>query len=71
MSGTTKKQLGLYVSTRQEIQRQLKQDTFTISGANGTVKFLPSGDRSLETALVTVKANPERGYYFELIENQR
>ena len=58
-------------STRQEIQRQLKQDTFAIPGANGTVKFLASGDRSLKTALVKVKANPERGYYFELIENQR
>ena len=58
-------------STRQEIQRQLKQDTFAISGANGTVKFLASGDRNIETALVTVKANPERGYYFELIESHR
>ena len=58
-------------STRQEIQRQLKQDTFAISGANGTVKFLSSGDRSLEPALVNVKANPERGYYFELIKQQR
>ena len=58
-------------STRQEIQHQLKQDTFAISGANGTIKFLASGDRSFDTALVTVKANPERGYYFELIESQR
>ena len=57
--------------TRQAIQRQLKQKTFAISGANGTVKFLASGDRNIETALVTVKANPERGYYFELIESHR
>ena len=56
--------------TRQEIQRQLRQDDFAIAGANGTIKFLPSGDRSLKPALVKVKANPERGYYFELLSSE-
>lgn len=56
--------------TRQGIQRQLRDDNFAIAGANGTIKFLPSGDRSLAPALVTVKANPEQGYYFELLSSE-
>lgn len=56
--------------TRSEIQSQLKQDNFAIAGANGTIKFLPSGDRSLKPALVTVKANPQQGYYFELLSSE-
>jgi len=54
--------------TRQEIQRQLRE--LAIAGANGTIQFFPSGDRNLAPALVTVKANPERGYYFELLSSE-
>ena len=55
---------------RQDLQRRLRNHDLIIAGANGTVKFLPSGDRSLEPTLVTVKANPQQGYYFELLKDR-
>lgn len=53
--------------TRSGIKNTLRNSNFSLSGANGKVQFLPSGDRTFEPALVKVKANPERGYYFELL----
>jgi branched-chain amino acid transport system substrate-binding protein len=55
--------------TRKALQENLHNSQLTIAGANSQVEFLPSGDRQLKTALVKVKANPERGYYFELLED--
>jgi branched-chain amino acid transport system substrate-binding protein len=55
--------------TREALQENLHNSQLSIAGANSQVKFLPSGDRTLKTALVKVKANPERGYYFELLED--
>ena len=63
--------LGLQAnSTRDGLQDTLRQGQLTISGANGQVQFLPSGDRLIKTALVKVKAQPKRGYYFELLEGK-
>jgi branched-chain amino acid transport system substrate-binding protein len=55
--------------TREALQENLHNSQLTIAGANSQVEFLPSGDRIFKTALVKVKANPERGYYFELLED--
>ena len=61
--------LGLQAnSTRDGLQDTLRQGKLTIAGANSQVEFLPSGDRISTTALVKVKASPERGYYFELLK---
>ncbi|MEL6911712.1 MAG: ABC transporter substrate-binding protein [Cyanobacteria bacterium J06629_2] len=54
-------------NSRSALKTTLRQQNQSISGANSQVQFLPSGDRTIETALVKVKANPERGYYFELL----
>ena len=60
---------GLYNNpTREDLQATLRNSELTVIGANSQIQFLPSGDRQVETALVEVKANPERGYYFELLE---
>jgi len=53
-------------STRADLQNTLA-NSIPIAGANGQVQFLPSGDRTIDVVLVEVKANPERGYYFELL----
>jgi branched-chain amino acid transport system substrate-binding protein len=55
--------------TRNGLQQILHNSNFTIAGANSQVKFLPSGDRLIKSALVKVKASPEKGYYFELLQD--
>ena len=61
---------GLQINnTRLGLQNVLRTSGLTVSGANTQVQFLASGDRKIETALVRVKANPARGYYFELLRN--
>ncbi|MEL6929068.1 MAG: ABC transporter substrate-binding protein [Cyanobacteria bacterium J06600_6] len=55
-------------STRNELRSALRNSSLSVAGANSQVEFLPSGDRAIDTALVKVKANPERGYYFELFQ---
>ncbi len=63
--------LGLQTNnTRDGLQDTLRQGQLTISGANSLVQFLSSGDRLIKTALVKVKAQPKRGYYFELLEGK-
>ena len=54
--------------TRKGLQTTLRSNDFTVAGANGEVKFISSGDRIIEPALVKVKATPEQGYYFELLK---
>ena len=56
--------------TREDLQAILRNSELTVAGANSEIQFLPSGDRQVETALVEVKVNSERGYYFELLESQ-
>jgi branched-chain amino acid transport system substrate-binding protein len=51
---------------RQELQKVLRNDKFSFSGATGEVKFSPSGDRKLKTILIQVqpsKSSPT-GYDF-------
>ena len=57
-------------ATRDELQRILRESHPYIIGASGNFKFNDSGDRNFEPVLVKVKANPDRGYYFELLKNR-
>jgi branched-chain amino acid transport system substrate-binding protein len=52
--------------SRQGIQQTLSQADFSVTGASGTVKFLPSGDRNQAVQLVEVNVDPnsEFGYSF-------
>jgi branched-chain amino acid transport system substrate-binding protein len=52
--------------SRQGIQQTLSQAGFSVTGASGTVKFLPSGDRNQAVQLVEVNVDPnsEFGYSF-------
>ena len=60
---------GLKISTtRSDLQNALRNSDLNVAGANSQIQFLPSGDRTIDTALVEVKANPQQGYYFELLE---
>ena len=55
---------------RSDLAYTLRNSSLNISGANTQVKFLASGDRDMSNILVKVKANPERGYYFELLRDK-
>ncbi len=44
--------------TRQGLQRSLSQPTFTASGFQGAVRFLPSGDRKGSVQLMSITRNP-------------
>ncbi|MGL6340471.1 MAG: ABC transporter substrate-binding protein, partial [Waterburya sp.] len=60
--------------SRQGIQQTLSQEGFSVAGASGTVKFLPSGDRAaylkdnrnqaVQLVKVEVDSNSEFGYSF-------
>ena len=52
--------------SRQGIQQTLSQAGFSVTGASGVVKFLPSGDRNQAVQLVQVEVDPdsEFGYSF-------
>ncbi len=52
--------------SRQGIQQTLSKADFSITGASGTIKFLPSGDRNQAVDLVKVEvdSNSEFGYSF-------
>ena len=52
--------------SRQGIQQTLSKAGFSTTGASGTIKFLPSGDRNQAVQLVKVEADPnsEFGYAF-------
>ena len=60
---------GLKMSSTRADLRDALRSKLSIVGANSQVQFLPSGDRAIDIAIVKVKANPERGYYFELIKS--
>jgi branched-chain amino acid transport system substrate-binding protein len=56
--------------SRQGIQQTLSKAGFSVTGASGTVKFLPSGERNLGIQLVRVEvdSNSEFGYSFVLVD---
>ena len=56
------------VNTRDSLQNALRNSDLAVIGANSQVEFLASGDRTIKSALVEVRANPEQGYYFELLK---
>ncbi|MCC0178442.1 amino acid ABC transporter substrate-binding protein [Waterburya agarophytonicola K14] len=58
-------------NTREGLKDILRNSQLTIDGSNNQFQFLPSGDRTIETALVKVKANPQQGYYFELLPDSQ
>jgi branched-chain amino acid transport system substrate-binding protein len=53
--------------TRQGIQQALTSDNFSITGASGTVKFLPSGDRDKAVELVQIKPGDRSGYGVDFV----
>ena len=53
--------------TRQGIQETLSSDNFRITGASGTVKFLPSGDRDKAVQLVEVKEGSRSGFGVDFV----
>ena len=59
--------------SRQGIQQTLSQASFSVAGASGTVKFLPSGDRNQAVDLVKVEVDPnsEFGYSFVPADSNR
>ena len=62
---------GLKMSnTRSDLKNTLHNSNLNVAGANTQVQFLPSGDRTIDIALVEVKANPKQGYYFELLTDR-
>ena len=62
---------GLEISnTRSDLQNALHNFNLNVAGANSQVQFFPSGDRTINIALVKVKANPKQGYYFELLADK-
>ena len=53
--------------TRQGIQETLRAGDFSLSGASGTVKFLPSGDRDKAVQLVEIQAGERSGYGMDFV----
>lgn len=53
--------------TRSGIQQALSQSGFEASGATGSVKFLPSGDRNQAMQLVTVAPGNRSGYGYDFV----
>ena len=53
--------------TRQGIQETLRSGDFKISGASGTVKFLPSGDRDKAVQLVEIQTGDRSSYGVDFV----
>lgn len=50
--------------TRTGVQETLRSPSFTLTGATGTIRFLPSGDRNQAMQLVVVKPSDRLSYGF-------
>ena len=61
--------IGSNLDVAQEMLRRIAQAQAEFNQQGGK-QFLTSGDRTLDIALAKVKANPERGYYFELLTDK-
>ncbi|VEP14278.1 conserved hypothetical protein [Hyella patelloides LEGE 07179] len=53
--------------TRQGIQEALSSDNFSISGASGNVKFLPSGDRDKAVQLVQIRSGNRSSFGVDFV----
>ncbi|MBE9178893.1 ABC transporter substrate-binding protein [Oculatella sp. LEGE 06141] len=51
--------------TRQGVQQAIAASGFSIAGATGQIRFLPSGDRNQATQLVEVEPGSRSGYGFD------
>jgi branched-chain amino acid transport system substrate-binding protein len=56
--------------TRQGIQAALSAGGFSVSGATGQVRFLPSGDRNQAMQLVRVQPGDRTGFGYEFVPAQ-
>jgi branched-chain amino acid transport system substrate-binding protein len=56
--------------SRQGLLAALAQPGFSMNGATGVVKFLPSGDRNQPMQLVKVEAGGRSGYGFDFVPAQ-
>jgi branched-chain amino acid transport system substrate-binding protein len=54
-------------ATRDGIQRAIDNPNFSATGATGTIRFLPSGDRNQPMQLVTVEAGTRSGYGYDFV----
>lgn len=53
--------------SRQGIQQTLSQPDFATTGASGTIRFLPSGDRNQAVQLVKVKPGNRSGFGYDFV----
>ena len=53
--------------SRQGIQQTLSQSDFVTTGASGTIRFLPSGDRNQTVQLVKVKPGKRSGFGYDFV----
>jgi branched-chain amino acid transport system substrate-binding protein len=53
--------------SRTGVQQSLANSGFTATGASGTVRFLPSGDRSAPAQLVKVVEGPRSGTGYDFV----
>jgi branched-chain amino acid transport system substrate-binding protein len=50
-----------------EVAQVLSRPGFSTSGASGTVRFLPSGDRNQAAELVTIKQGTRSGFGYDFV----
>lgn len=53
--------------TREGVQQALSNPGFSIQGATGTVRFLPSGDRNQAMQLTVIKPGERSGYGYDFV----
>lgn len=53
--------------TRAGIQQAMDNPNFSATGATGTIRFLPSGDRNQPMQLVTVETGTRSGYGYDFV----
>jgi branched-chain amino acid transport system substrate-binding protein len=53
--------------SRDGVQQALANAGFTVNGATGTIRFLPSGDRNQAMQLATIQPGARSGYGFDFV----
>jgi branched-chain amino acid transport system substrate-binding protein len=53
--------------SRDGVDQALRSSNFSVNGATGTVRFLPSGDRNQPMQLVVVESGNRSGYGFDFV----
>lgn len=57
-------------ATRSTVAQALQSPDFSVAGATGEVRFLPSGDRNQSMQLVIVEPGPRSGYGYDFVPAQ-